>query len=151
MKKKYIIAGIILSGLIIFMIADYFALFGSKIENKYDFIELTFKTIDEETGAPVFNVHMRCFQMHNHNACSEVRENKPGYLTAKIPVTKIITRTIFFKKDVHYQETADPKLHIMFIHNNYANPVETFEINNLPTISGKVMTVRMPKPLSRTQ
>lgn len=151
MKRPYIIMGIIVLFALVILVADYYELFGTRVSNKYDFIDLTFKPVDEETGAPVFNVHLRCFQMHNHNACSEVDNSKTGYLTAKIPVTKIITKTFFFQKDIHYQETADPKLHIMLIHNEYANPVETFDIKDLPVVSGKIIKVPMPKPLIRNE
>ena len=149
MKKYHIIISGVFLFLLLFIIADYYELFGTRIENKYEFIEITFKPVDEETGAPVFDVHLRCFQMHNNNACSEINGRKSGYLTAKIPLTKIITRTLFFQKDIHYQETADPNLHIMFIHNEYANPVETFDIKDMPSISDKVIKVLMPKPLLR--
>ena len=131
------------------MIADYFALLGTRVKNKSDFINMTFKPVDEETGAPVIDVHVRCFQMNNRNACSERESGKAGILVISIPVTKIVESTWLFQKNVSYQETSDPKLHIMFIHYDYANPVETFVIKDLPALSGKVITIPMPKPLLR--
>ena len=149
MKKTGIITGVAVFVAILLVIADYFVLFGTRVVYKFDFIEMIFKPVDEETGAPVVDVHVRCFQKNNRNACTEKNSGKAGILAINIPVTKIVTKSWLFDKEIRYQETADPKLHIMFIHYDYANPVETFEIQKLPALTGKVITVHMPKPLLR--
>lgn len=146
MKKLYL-AGVAIGILAAFVIADYFAVFGTSRENRFDFYELTFKTVDEKTGAPVLDVHVRCFQKGNDNACTLKNSGKPGILAVNIPVTKNITRTLLFEKDVSIQETRDPKVHIMFIHNEYANPVETVLIQKLPELSLERITVQMPRHL----
>ena len=147
MRKSYILTGAVLGIVVILVVTDYFALFGTRVISKMDFISMSFKPVDEETGAPVVDVHTRCFQMNNRNACSETDSGKAGIVEIKIPVTKLVTSTWLFEKDSRYQETADPKLHIMFIHYDYANPVETFYLKDIPKLSGKVIKVPMPKPL----
>lgn len=146
--RKVIIAGIIIliavAGLVV---ADYFALFGMQTQVKQDFIELRFRMVDEKTGAPVIDAHVKCFQRNNQNACTQRDSDKLGVISINIPVTKIIERTYLFEKDVTLQETQDPKLQVLFFHQDYASPVETIMIPELPELTGKVMTVPMPESI----
>lgn len=131
----------------IFVLADYFSVFGTRKVEKLDFVELNFRMIDEKRGTPVINVHVRCFQMHNNNACTQRDAHKIGYVRVAIPVVKIFDKTMLFNKGYTIQKTSDPKVHIMFIHNQYANPVETFLIPDLEKIKDQVFTVAMPQPV----
>lgn len=144
MKRLYV-AGVIAGLLVALVIADYFAVFGTRTKSRFDFYELTFKPVDEETGAPVVDVHVRCFQKSNENACTLKNSGKAGILSVNIPVTKIITRTWLFEKVVSIQQTRDPKVHIMFIHHDYARPVETVLIQSLPELAQEVIKVPMPR------
>lgn len=144
MKRLYVAGGII--GLLVaIVIADYFAVFGTRTKSRFDFYELTFKPVDEETGAPVIGVHIRCFQKNNENACTLKNSGKAGILSVNIPVTKVITHTWLFEKDVTIQKTRDPKVHIMFIHQDYARPVETVLIQSLPELAQEQIRVTMPR------
>ena len=145
MRKLYLVFGIIGLLAIVIVVADYFALFGTRTERRFDFYELTFKTVDEKTGAPVVDVHVNCFQKGNQNACTQKDSGSPGITSVNIPVTKIITRTWLFKKDESIQPTQDPKVHIMFIHYDYASLVETVLVQSLPELSRERMTVQMPQ------
>lgn len=139
----------IVSGLLVFIsafvIGDYFALFGTNVENRYDFVEINFNPVDQETGAPVLDVHVRCFQTNNNNACTEKKSNQPGIISVNIPVTRVITRTLLFQQSEKIQRTLDPKIHIMLIHRDYANPVETVMIDELDELEGKTIKVHLPK------
>ena len=147
MKKNpvIIISSIISLVLLVFVIGDYFSLFGTHIVNRYDFMEMNFKPVDEETGSPVLDVHVRCFQKNNHNACTERDSHKTGILLINIPVIKQVTKTILFQHDIKMQDTLDPKLHIMFIHPDYANPVETYLISEISSFSNELIVVPMPR------
>lgn len=144
MKKIYLAGGAIILAISAIVVADYFALFGTRTEYHFDLYELTFKTVDGKTGAPVINVHVNCFQQGNQDACTQKESARPGFVSVNIPVTKIITRTWLFKKNESIQQTLDPKLHIMFIHQDYARLVETIMIPSLMQLSREVMTVQMP-------
>ncbi len=146
-KKLYISLAIVLILMCAFVGADYFAIFGTRQVPKSDFINLDFKVVDEKNGSPVVNVHVRCFQLHNNNACTQRESHRAGYVRVGIPVVKIFDKTLLFTKGYTLQKTNDTKVHIMFIHNDYANPVETFEIPNLPEIKDKVFTVAMPESM----
>jgi len=130
---------------------DYFALFGTSQNEKTDCIELNFRTIDENTGALVTDAHVKCFQMMNRNACTQRDSGRAGIVSINIPVQKIITRSILFEKNSRIRETDDPKVHVMFIHEDYANPVETIYVHELPELTTKIMTVSMPKPMRNTE
>ena len=146
--RQFIIAGGILSlMLLVFVIGDYFVLFGTHVVNRYEFLEMNFKPVDGETGSPVLDVHVRCFQKNNHNACTERDSHKTGILLINIPVTKQVTKSILFQQDTRIQDALDPKLHIMFIHNDYANPVETYQIAELPLFANDLIVVAMPKSI----
>ena len=143
-KNIKIICGVILLA-VVFLISDYLALFGTRVENKYDFVEIFLDPVDRETGAPIMDVHVRCFQTNNNNACTEKKHNQPGIIAVNIPVTRVINRTLFFRKNESIQKTLDPKIHIMLIHQNYANPVETVMIDELDELHGKKIKVVMPR------
>ena len=147
MKKNpvIIISSIVSLFLLVFVIGDYFTLFGTHIVNRYDFMEMNFKPVDEETGSPVLDVHVRCFQKNNHNACTERESHMAGILLVNVPILKQVTRSILFQQDVKLQTTLDPKLHIMFIHPEYANPVETYLVSEIPLYKNELVVVKMPK------
>ena len=133
--------------LLIFVSGDYFALFGTHVVNRYEFIEMNFKPVDEESGSPVINVHVRCFQKNNNNACTERESHKTGILLINIPIIKQVTKSILFQQDIKMQSTMDPKLHIMFIHPDYANPVETYLVSEIPSYRNELVVVKMPKSI----
>jgi len=145
MRNAYIVLIVTTLGFLLFLLGDYLAWFGTSKTATLDYVQVNFKTVDEVTGAPVVEVHARCFQKNNRNACSEVDNGKPDILALKIPVHKVITRSHLFKQSEEIVETADPKLHIMFVHYDYASPVETIMTKELPTLAGQLLTVSMPK------
>lgn len=147
-KKQLVIIGSVLSVLLlVFVIGDYFALFGTHMVTRYDFLEMNFKPVDGEKGSPVLDVHVKCFQKNNHNACTERESHLTGILLVNIPVLKQVKRSILFQQDVQIQGTLDPKLHIMFIHPDYANPVETYLVSEIPSYKNELVVVRMPRSI----
>lgn len=111
--------------------ADYFGLFGLKKYLVLDFAESSFKPVDDETGAPVIDVKIRCFQKGNSNACTQKESRSTGVIIVRVPVQKLVWETLLFKNKEELVATNDPQLHIMFIHYNYNNPVATFSIEDL--------------------
>ncbi len=81
-----------LSGL--FVTGDYFGLYGLKKYLVIDFIESSFKPVDEETGAPVVDVKIRCFQKDNGNACTQKESRIKGLVIARIPVQKLVWESL---------------------------------------------------------
>lgn len=83
-----LITALSFSGL--FVTGDYFGLFGLKKYLVLAFAEASFKTIDQETGAPVLDVKIRCFQKGHDNACTQKESHITGIVIARIPVQKLV-------------------------------------------------------------
>lgn len=149
MKNKAAIAGTVLGAAVLLVAADYFALFGATSTEQLYLITMNFITVDEETGGPVEGVHARCFQSNNNNACTERGGGDPGTVSISVPVMKTVTKSYLFVQNVSLRDTQDPKLRIMFVHPDYANPVETFLVSELPGYSARPLTVAMPKSLAQ--
>jgi len=115
----------------IFVMGDYFGLFGLKKYLVLDFIEVSFKLANKETGAPIIDVKTRCFQKGNNNACTQKESRSTGIVIVRIPIQKLIWESLLFKNKEELVATSDPRLHIMFIHYDFTNPVETFVIEDL--------------------
>jgi hypothetical protein len=145
MRNAYIVLIATTLGFLFFLLGDYLAWFGTSKSTSLDYVQVNFKMVDEETGVPLMNSHVRCFQKKNRNACSEVNSGKAGILSVKIPIHRVITRSHIFKQGETMVETEDPELHIMFIHSDYASPVESIMTKDLPSLDGKQLTVTMPK------
>lgn len=78
-----------------FVVADYFALFGTTIEKKLEFSEIRIRTMDKDTGAIIMHVGVRCFQKNNMNACTRKESHKVGVVSVNIPVQRGIKKNNF--------------------------------------------------------
>jgi hypothetical protein len=127
-----LIASLVVPGLAgLFVTGDYFGVFGLKKYLVLDFAESSFRPVDKETGAPVIDVKIRCFQKGNSNACTQKESRSTGVIIVRVPVQKLVWETLLFKNKEELVATNDPQLQIMFIHYNYNNPVATFSIEDL--------------------
>lgn len=115
----------------LFVTGDYFGLFGLKKYLVLDFVESSFKPVDKETGAPILEVRIKCFQKGNENACTQKESRSIGVVIVRIPVQKFVWESLLFKNKEELVATNDPQLHIMFIHYDFINPVESFIIEDL--------------------
>ena len=149
-KKILIVLSIVLSLAGLFVTGDYFGLFGLKKYMVLGFAESSFKPVDKETGAPVLDVKIRCFQKGNSNACTQKESRSTGVVIARIPVQKLVWETLLFKNKEELLATNDPQLHIMFIHYNFSNPVETFTIEDLYNKPVRKYPVKMARKFKET-
>ncbi len=131
LKNSLLALSIVLCLAGLFVAGDYFGLFGLKKYLVLDFAESSFKPVDKETGAPVLEVKIKCFQKGNENACTQKDSRTTGIIIARIPVQKLVWESLLFKNKEELVSTNDPQLHMMFIHYNYNKPVETFTIEDL--------------------
>lgn len=123
-----LITALSLSGL--FVTGDYFGLYGLKKYLVLDFIESSSKPVDKETGAPIVDVKIRCFQKGNGNACTQKESRILGLVITRIPVQKLVWKSLLFNNKEELIPMNDPQIHIKFI-SNYINPVETFIVEDL--------------------
>ena len=130
---------------------DYFGVFGLKKYLVLDFAESSFKPIDKDSGAPVLEMRIKCFQKGNENACTQKENATIGIITVRIPVQKLVWRSLLFKTKEELVATNDPQLHMMFIHYNYDNQVETFIIEDLYNNPLSKYSVKMEKKFLETE
>ena len=130
-KHSLVALSIVLGIAGLFVAGDYFGLYGLKKYLVLDFAESSFRPVDNETGAPVLEVRIKCFQKGNVNACTQKDSRTTGIIIARIPVQKLVWESLLFKNKEELVATNDPLLHMMFIHYDYNNPVETFTIEDL--------------------
>jgi len=135
----------------LFVTGDYFGLFGLKKYLVLDFVESSFKPVDKETGAPILDVKIRCFQQGNNNACTQKESRSTGIVLVRIPVQKLVWESLLFKNKEELVATNDPRLHIMFIHYNFTNPIETFVIEDLYNKSISKYPVKMERKFKETE
>jgi len=151
LKNSLVALSIVLGLAGLFVTGDYFGLFGMKKYLVLDFAESSFKPIDKETGAPVLEVRIKCFQKGNMNACTQKDSRTTGIIIARIPVQKLVWESLLFKNKEELVATNDPQLHMMFIHYNYNNPVETFTIEDLYNNPVSKYSVKMERKFKEAE
>ena len=147
MKKIIILISILLIIVTGIVTADYFGLFGTRVVQKADFIELHFNTIDEEQGFKLTDVKIRCFRKGTNDACTQRDSGKAGVVSINIPVRLKIVKSWLFEQETSIIPPDDPKLHIMFIHNDYSHTVETLFYDEFFQLAQKYLVVPMPKSI----
>jgi hypothetical protein len=133
---------ILLCGL--FVIGDYFSLFGTKTNLKLVFAEVRFRTLDADTRGLVLDVGVRCFQKHNKNACTRRNSHRAGIVAAHVPVRRVIVSSFLFKKSEQIIKAADPKMHFMLLHQNYHNQTKTILLDDIYANKVNEYTIEMP-------
>lgn len=142
-KVFYIISGLIIF-IGLFVVADYFTLFGTNTNVKLDFVEARLRAIDAETDSLVMNVGVRCFQKNNSNACTRRESHQVGVVSVHIPVRRVIEKSLFFKRSEEIIKAADPKIHIMLLHKDYYNPTKTLLLDDVYENKINEYEVEMP-------
>ena len=87
---------------------------------------------------------VRCFQKRNNNACTLRDSHQAGVVAVHVPYKRIVESTLLFTKKETIEKAADPKIHMMFIHNDYLNTTKSLLLDEVFTSSGKEYTVEMP-------
>jgi len=128
----------------LFVIADYYTLFGTTIEKKLEFAEIRIRTLDKDSGAIVMNVGVRCFQKNNMNACTRRESHQLGVVAIHVPVQRGIKKTILFEKVNEIYKAVDPEIHIMLMHQNYHNPTKTILMENVYSNKVSEYIIEMP-------
>ena len=138
---KYL-AGLVMV-VFLLVVADYFALFGLKSKKVLDFSVLHFKTVDKQTGAPVFSTRIVCFRHRNHDICQVREGKKKDIVSAYFPYHKTQLNTFLFTKSEEIPAVADPYFKIMFINNDYYKTTEDFDMNDIYANSGQEITIKL--------
>lgn len=138
------IVSTVLMCIAVFVIADYFALFGTSKHVELDFVEARFRTVEKDTGALIFGAGVRCFQKRNNNACTRRDSHQAGVLSVNVPFKRIIESSLLFVQNETFEKPADPKIHMMFIHNSHMKATKTLFLEDMFANPGKEYQVEMP-------
>lgn len=138
--------------IIVLVIADYFAFLGSKTKKILSFSEIRFKTVDEQSGAPIVSTKAVCYRHGNHGACSIRDSGKLDIVSVQFPVHKIQENSWLFTQSEEFIMPADPDINIMLIHNDYHSVKNNFDMRDIHLNSGQLFTVKMqPKQLENQE
>ena len=143
-KNIYYAISVVLLLVLVFVAADYFSIFGTSKTVRLDFVEARFRTVNEDTGELVFNAGVRCFQKRNNNACTLRDSHRAGIVSVNIPFKRITESSLLFDQSVTIEKAADPKIHMMFIHNDFHNTTQTLLLDDVFSSPGREYTVKMP-------
>lgn len=119
MKKKLIVISVVTLLSVVFLGADYLELFGTSTSTRMDFVVARFKTVDMDTGAPVFGSRVKCQQTGNGNACT-LKDTKSGdVLSLLFPKQTVVTKSLLFTKNTELLLSRQPDIYIFFINPGY--------------------------------
>ncbi len=144
-KKKLVIStALVAVSIACFVLADYFALFGTSKTVELDFFEARFRTLDKDSGNLIFGAGVRCFQRKNFNACTLRDSHQAGVVAVHFPLKKVIEKSLLFTQNTTIEKAANPNMNMMFIHNNYANTKISMMLDDMFANPGKEYLVEMP-------
>lgn len=132
MKKRLLtIMLAVVIALAIFVVADYFGVFGIEEHAMTDFVEIRVKTIDAETGRVIPDVKVTCFQFNTQHACGQPPSRERGVVRIHLLVEKHVRESLLFTHGVRYTPVLEKELRIMYIHGDYEKPVKRYNIPEL--------------------
>ena len=123
--------------------ADYLGLLGIKTATKLDFVVAQFKTIDMETGAPIFGSRVKCQQKGYDNACTLKDIESDDVLSILFPKQTIVTKTHLFVKNEELILPENPDIYIFFINKDYETVNMTLPIIDILNSDTALTKVKM--------
>ena len=142
--QKIILSIVVLTTLAgLFVAADYFGLLGTNTRVEMDYAEITVEARNADTGAPVFDTHVRCWKKGADNICTERKADRRDRVSVFIPINKQVEESFMFTHSETPAFPEDTQFHFMLIHHDYDNPIETLDIRDIYEQRGKIMQVMM--------
>jgi len=127
-----------------FVVADYFALFGTSEKSEFVLQEITFRPIDERSNSPIIGTRIRCFQEGRKNdVCFQKDSGKLGEVSIMVPRTRISNNSLLFEQAYHFSSNGSSKVHIMLMHLDYSNQIEGYDANELFKNTEEIYKVKM--------
>lgn len=142
-KRSGIGLAVILLLVVSFVAADYFGLFGVKNKTIAEFMEFRVKTLDAETGLPISNVKVRCFQYGTNNACGQRPSHERGVVRISLYLNKNVRDSLLFRHAESYAPIREKELRVMYIHTEYGRPVQHYSIPDLMQNPGQTYSVEL--------
>jgi hypothetical protein len=126
--------------------ADWHGVFSQREEHIPDVVHLTFKFVDDLSGAPIPDVHVTCVRRMSESACTERAGKNPGETTITLGVLRLVNRTLLFSHDAGFSLGSAGPVQLAFIHPNYDRLFQKLDAGD---ISDRRQTTRVVR-LTRT-
>jgi hypothetical protein len=127
-----------------FVVADYFALFGTSEKTEIVMQEIQFRLVDSLSSAPVIGARIRCFQKgRKKDVCFQRDSGKLGVVSIKIPRSKTISNSLLFEQSHRYKSSGSTEVNIMFMHLNYLNQIARYNSDELFKKGNEIQEVMM--------
>ncbi len=144
--KIWVVAGSIFLISAGFIVADYYALFGSSEKSEFVLQQIKFRVVDKLNNSPIIGARIRCFQKgRKHDVCFQRDGGKPGIVSIMIPRTRIGIHSLLFEQAHHYSSNGSSTVHVMLMHLDYSNQTASYnadELFNNPEKIHKIMLER---------
>lgn len=143
-NKTILIAAVCILAGTGFVVADYFALFGTSEKSEFVLQEIKYRPIDENTNSPIIGARIRCFQKGRKNdVCFQKDSGKLGVVSIMVPRTRISSNSLLFEQAHHFLSNGDSKMHVMLMHLDYSNQVDGYDVNDLFNHLDKIYRIKM--------
>lgn len=126
-----------------FVMADYFGLFGLRERTTADFFSFRVQTVDADTGQRIGGVVVRCFQHGRQNVCTQTDTGRYGELNVMLPLQKVTLESLLFRRSEVFVLPEDTEVRTMYIHPDYQRVTEFYRIDELIEQPGRVHAVAM--------
>ena len=142
---KIVIAIIVAA--ILFVVGDWFGLYGTKLKQLPDFVHIIFVTRDADTGEPVEETHVVCSRPMSRSVCSERLTGIPGQTEVTFGVFREELASFLFTKEQGFSLGSDGEMTMSFIHPNYERHIMVVDQDTIGNRRNQKITV----DLSRTE
>lgn len=129
----------------VFVMADYFGLFGLRERTTADFFSFRVQTVDADTGQRIDGVVVRCFQHGRQNVCTQTGTGRYGEMNVMLPLQKVVLESLLFRRSEVFVLPDDTGLRAMYIHPDYQRLTEFYRIDELVEQPGRVHEVTMQR------
>ncbi len=125
-----------------FVLADYFAVFGTNEKTEMVLQEVKFRPLNQQTNSPIIGARIRCFQAGGKkDVCYQVDSGKLGIVSVKIPRSRQSENSLLFEQSFRYTSNGSTQLHVMLMHLDYGSKISIYDSDELFKNSNKVYDV----------
>lgn len=143
-NKKILVAVMVVITATGFVLADYFALFGSSERTEFILQEIRFRPVNEGSNSPIIGARIRCFQAgRKKDVCFQKNSGKLGLVSIMVPRSRISSNSLLFEQSYHFSSHGSTDINIMLMHLDYVNHVNNYDANDLFENLEKIHQIKM--------
>lgn len=127
----------------VFVVVDYFGLFGLRERTTTDFFSFRVQTMDADTGQRIDGVIVRCFQRARQNVCTQTATGRYGEFNVMLPMEKVVLESWLFQHSAVFVIPDDSEIRAMYIHPDFQRLTMHYDIAELVEQPARVHAVNM--------